>query len=151
MSNKNYNFDKAKALIEEKKESLESAALGMHEDWFWTANKIWENGVYTQELISNEDADKMNADYIAKRREGVSLFSDELKELDKHLISGIYGSHWATPTLQLNYLNGTDEMVECSIGEQDISLADKIEKQIECTSGCLSEGVQMALTPLKTN
>ena len=43
---KNYNFNKAKQIILENLENLESASLGMHEDWFWTAETIWENGEY---------------------------------------------------------------------------------------------------------
>ena len=48
---KNYNFKKAKELIENSKDCIISASLGMHEDWFWTAETIWENGKYTRELF----------------------------------------------------------------------------------------------------
>jgi hypothetical protein len=37
---KNYNFDKAKQLISEHPDTV-SASLGMHEDWCWTAEEIW--------------------------------------------------------------------------------------------------------------
>lgn len=86
---KNYNFNKAKQLIAENSENLESASLGMHEDWFWTAETVWENGNYRTELN------------------------------DETTIGGIGGSSWATPTLQLSFKDGTEKMIECSEGETD--------------------------------
>lgn len=47
---KKYDFKKAKALIKKHKDTLKEAALGMHEDWFWTAETIWTNGKYTRKL-----------------------------------------------------------------------------------------------------
>lgn len=118
-SRKEYDFAKAKQLIDERIESLESAALGMHEDWFWTANDVFEKGAYTVDLTTVTE------------------------------IGGINGSYWATPTLCLRYKDGNEDMIECSKGEQDISLGDKIEKQIMWTSGCLSTEVQENITPIK--
>jgi len=83
---KNYNFNKAKQLIAENLENLESASLGMHEDWFWTAETVWENGEYKNELN------------------------------DETTIGGIGGSSWATPTLQLLFKDGSEKMIECSVG-----------------------------------
>lgn len=37
---KKYNFERAKQLIEKHPDAV-SASLGMHEDWFWTAEEIW--------------------------------------------------------------------------------------------------------------
>jgi len=85
---KNYDFNKAKEIIE-KAENLKEASLGMHEDWSWTAETVWENGKFTQEL--NESTE----------------------------IGGISGSSWATPTLQLSFDNGDDKMIEVSIGESN--------------------------------
>lgn len=116
---KEYDYKKAMALIEERKESLESASLGMHEDWFWTADTVFEDGVYKKDLT---DPDL--------------------------IINGINSSCWATPTLQLMYKDGSDDMIECSKGEQDMSLGDKIENQIMWTYGCLSSQVQENITPL---
>lgn len=86
---KNYNFNKAKQLIAENLENLESASLGMHEDWFWTAETVWGNGEYKNELN------------------------------DETTIGGIGGSSWATPTLQLLFKDGSEKMIECSEGETD--------------------------------
>ena len=46
---KTYDYSKAKKIIEENKNNLKSAALGMHEDWLWTAETIFENGNYKKE------------------------------------------------------------------------------------------------------
>ena len=86
---KNYNFNKAKQLIAENSEILESSSLGMHEDWFWTAETVWEDGNYKTELN------------------------------DETTIGGISGSSWATPTIQLLFKDGTEKMIECSKGETD--------------------------------
>lgn len=90
---KNYDFNKAKQLIEENKENLESASLGMHEDWFWTAETIWENGEYKKEL-----------------------FKDQFEHI---CIAGISGSSWATPTIQLKFKDGTSKMLSCYQGDSD--------------------------------
>ena len=86
---KSYNFNKVKQLIEEHSENLESASLGMHEDWWWTAQTVWENGNYITELN------------------------------DETTICGICGSRWATPTIKLSFKDGTEKMIECSEGESD--------------------------------
>ena len=52
---KTYDFLKAKQLISENAENLVSASLGMHEDWAWTAETIWENGEFKHELPENAD------------------------------------------------------------------------------------------------
>ena len=86
---KKYDFVKAKKLIRENKENLESASIGMHEDWFWTAETVWEGGKYKQKL--NKDSN----------------------------LGGINESEWATPTLQLCYKGGREEMIEISIGANE--------------------------------
>jgi hypothetical protein len=84
---KKYDFDKAKQLIAENEDNLENASLGMHEDWFWTAETVWENGKFSQEL-NNET-----------------------------MIGGINGSCWATPAIKLSFKDGSQKMIECSDGE----------------------------------
>ena len=101
---KNYNFNKAKQLIAENLENLESASLGMHEDWFWTAETVWENGEYKNELN------------------------------DETTISGIGGSSWATPTLQLLFKDGSEKMIECSEGETDNHLLNPASCKIVVSS-----------------
>lgn len=79
-----YDFKKAKQFIEENKESIESASMGMHEDWFWTAETIFKDGEYL-----------------------VDLEKEDLK------IGGISGSYWATPVLQIEYKDGQSKTYHC--------------------------------------
>lgn len=150
---KTYDFVKAKQLIEQNKEQLLSASLDMHEDWFWTAETVWtiEEG-YIHNLPDN--ADELHESFIKARKEGLSMF---LKEKDKngfsksnpdydkyttHMIGGIYGSSWATPTLQLLFNDGNDKMLEVYKGESD---------EIKYSNdglGCLSGPVQNNITPI---
>lgn len=87
---KQYNFKKAKEIIEFNSEKLESATLGLHEDWFWTAEEVWSRD---KKFIK-----KLNS---------------------KTLIGGITGSFWATPTLSLQFIDGEERTVEVSLGIND--------------------------------
>ncbi len=145
---KYYDYDKAIKLIEENKESLNCAMMGMHEDWFWTGQTVWENGEFTRKFISNSDAQDLLQKCIDARNEGMSLFSDEWKQFEDCFIGGIMGSNWATPVIKFEFNDGSEKFLECCYGVQDIPLADKIEKQITWTSGCLSEGVQERIAPI---
>ena len=81
-----YNYSRAVELINAEK-NLATAEMGMYEDWFWTAETVWENGNYTKELKT------------APR------------------IAGISGSCWATPSIKLTYEDGTELMLPCFTGE----------------------------------
>lgn len=85
---RHYDYKKARDIIKENKDKLKEASLGMSEDWFWTAETIWENGKYIRRLTKNTE------------------------------ISGIDGSRWATPTLELWYKDGSSEMIPCYTGEK---------------------------------
>lgn len=86
---KEYDFQKAKRIIEENKNRLKMASLGMQEDWFWTAEDVFSESEYTLDLESAE------------------------------MIAGIPGSEWATPVIELEYLDGSREVFECFIGESE--------------------------------
>ena len=75
---KTYDFSKAKQLIKENAENLVSASLGMHEDWGWTAQTIWENGEFKHELPEN--ADEMEEQYIKARKKGLRMYLSEKDE-----------------------------------------------------------------------
>lgn len=81
-----YNYSKAKEIINAEM-GLESALLGMHEDWWWTSETIWQDGHFLCDLT---DGDK---------------------------IAGINGSNWATPTLCLRYKDGRERFIKCAQGE----------------------------------
>lgn len=75
-----YDFKKAKELIKSEKKAV-SASIGMLEDWYWTAENVWKEGEFTQNL-------------------------DEITT-----IGGINGSHWATPTLRFYYEDDKEKNV----------------------------------------
>ena len=149
---KTYDFSKAKQLISENAENLVSASLGMHEDWAWTAETIWENGNYKRELPDN--ADEMNEQFIEARKNGLSMFladkdenglskfNPEYDKLTKHEIAGIYGSTWATPAIELIFKDGEKEMHACYKGESSGSRSPFFQL------GVLSQQVQDNITPL---
>lgn len=83
---KMYDFAKVKDVIETSKSSIDSASMGMYEDWFWTAETVFEEGEYT-----------VNLDEITK-------------------IGGIDGSSWATPVVIISYKNGLSETIPCYEG-----------------------------------
>lgn len=85
---KTYDFAKAKQLIEENKDNIESAYLGMSEDWSWTAVAVFKDGEFTMDL-------------------------DEQPE-----IAGIKSSSWATPELRINFKDGNSEEIECLLASQ---------------------------------
>jgi len=81
---KHYDYDKAKSIIEENKsKGLVEASLGMKEDWFWTAETIWNDGKYVRVLKENTK------------------------------IGGIDGSNWATPILELIFTDETKITLNC--------------------------------------
>jgi hypothetical protein len=78
-----YDFAKAKQIIEEKEHDLDSASLGIDEDWFWTAETIYDNGKFVMNL-------------------------DEIQ-----CIAGIDGSLWGTPVLKLSLKDDSTMVVNC--------------------------------------
>lgn len=47
---KKYDFEKARLIIESRKEEIKVASLGMYEDWFWTAETVFEDGNLKHEM-----------------------------------------------------------------------------------------------------
>ena len=82
-----YDYGKAKKLVQKYSDTLEVACLGMAEDWFWTAEEIYEDGRLVCDLS------------------------------EKPEIGGICGSTWATPSLYFKFKDGREEMRDCYIGE----------------------------------
>jgi hypothetical protein len=146
---KYFDFDKVKDKIESYKESLESADLGMHEDWFWTATPIWENGNYTRTILSNKDAVKLHEEYIEARQNGMSILDEGINKYEDCLIGGIMGSSWATPTLQLIFKDGSEDMIDVSYGDFEKSEYERNIEQSQWVSGPLSSELQKNIKPLK--
>jgi len=87
-----YDYNLAKQTIQKYSDLLEEASLGMAEDWFWTAETVYEEGVF-----------KINLDE------------------ENLMIAGIGGSTWATPTLSLKFKDGSEKLLPCYTGETDIT------------------------------
>ena len=114
---KNYNFEKAIELIKENIDNLESASLGMHEDWCWTAESIWEDGKFKEEFLLAVNSNTCH-------------------------IGGIGGSTWATPTLCLEFKDGSDKMIKCHDNGESKSRPSFFEL------GVMSQPVQDKITPI---
>lgn len=85
---KYYDFKNISKYIKMRSDLIESVMLGMHEDWCWTAEIVYEEGHFTKELD----------------KEGIC-------------IAGIEGSTWATPYMEVIFKDGTEEGFEVSIGQ----------------------------------
>lgn len=83
-----YDFKSAKKYIQMHSDLIDSATLGIHEDWFWTAQTVFEDGRFL-----------------------IDLDEKDLK------IGGISGSDWGTPTLEIELKDGTEARKDCFIGE----------------------------------
>jgi hypothetical protein len=152
---KYYDYKKVKSFIEKHKNIIDSVSLGMHEDWFWTAQTVYEKGVYKHDMPN--DAMQREEIFIQKRKEGLSMFLEgltlnpEFDELTKHRIGGILGSSWATPVIHVVYFDGDEEYIECSIGDHSIDdVTIRIEKEMSVTEnlGCLSKPLQDNISPI---
>ena len=81
---KKYDFKNVKKFCQKYSDHIDSVQLGMQEDWYWTAETIYEEGTF-----------KVNLD-------------------DKNLdIAGIFSSDWATPSMKVDFKDGTEEMFDC--------------------------------------
>ena len=154
---KSYDYKKAKQLIEENKQSLLKACLGMHEDWLYTSETVWENGQFQRALPDN--AVELDKALLEKMKNGLSMFEGEndsgelnpvYKRMAAYKIKKIFSSSWATPTLQLVYKSGEDKMIPCYISDgEEIDFGEKVQQQIKATSGSFSSKVQEDITPLE--
>jgi hypothetical protein len=91
---KKYDFIKAHYFIAKLANEIESVSLGMREDWFWTAQTVYEDNKFTMNLRIK---DKMG---------------------------GIKGSTWATPSMQVCFKDGREVMVDCYVGQSTKTLEE---------------------------
>lgn len=90
-----YDFAKITAFIEQHKNQIASVTLGMYEDWWWTAETIWENGNYRPQ-------------YKNGLHEGMK-------------VAGLDGSIWATPAMLVKFKDGTKKCIACYKGQSDLA------------------------------
>ena len=87
---KRYDYAKAKENIEQG-EGVESATLGIAEDWYWTAQEVYS-------------ADK-----------GFLLDLETRPQ-----IAGIHGSRWGTPFLEIEYTDGSIDCSPCFLETETV-------------------------------
>lgn len=110
-----YDFKLAKTIIDKLSDLdvLSNASLGMHEDWFWTGQEVW----------NEEQGYLVNIDKITA-------------------IAGIDGSIWATPVLHVSFKDGENKVFNCYEGEMSVSILERIEAMNRASSGEISSKVQ---------
>lgn len=81
---KYYNPKLIKQFIDEHKDTVATVSVGMEEDWFWTAETIFEDGETSTDLSG-----------------------DSLR------VAGITGSTWATPVMRVEFKDGTEQVIPC--------------------------------------
>lgn len=139
-----YDYKKVKQLIDENAPEITEASLGMHEDWFWTAQTIFEKGEWTQQLFLGDliaEREKYKAEMVEAGQEKAARQS--VRDKYEHInIGGIAGSSWATPTLRLDYADGSCRMIPVFTGE-------KSSGQVFAVNGCLSGPVQQQIPELE--
>lgn len=82
--NKYYAPEIVRAFIEENKANIKSVDMGMVEDWFYTAETVFEDGKYFADLTG------------------------ETVE-----IAGIESSYWATPIMRVTFLDEKELAMLC--------------------------------------
>lgn len=142
---------------------LVEASLGMHEDWFWTAQTYWAEGKYANGKFNDEKVNKLTklVHECRKRANDNHVPGSDLMEnhdykrsykLQSQLPCSVMQSRWATPTLQLIFENGSDRMIDVSKGHhlpEDIMDAISDGSSTLGVSGPLSGPVQDNITPLE--
>lgn len=92
-------------------QDLGQALMGIHEDWFWTGQTVW------------------------------TMWEGYSESFESGVISGLTGSHWGTPVLELHFKDGTTKTYKCYIGSEADTLK-KIENEMFWVNGPLSGPVQ---------
>jgi len=88
--------------------NLHSAFMGMHEAWFFTAERVFYDGKYTKKKLETyEDG-------------------DELK------ICGIHQSKWATPVISVVFNDGESLTFNCYTGECTMDVLERITWMNKC-------------------
>lgn len=92
---KYYDFKRAKKIIEENAPKLEYAKMGTKQDWYWTAERVFENGALRSDFYQN----------------GIDGVGEETNFDGLVKLGGLAGSDWDTPILVLGYKDGNEEEI----------------------------------------
>ncbi len=82
---KKYDYNLIKKIVDTftSVTEVESVSMGFHEDWFWTAETIYENGGFTERFLWEKSA------------------------------GGVNGSTWATPVIEIELATGETHIFNC--------------------------------------
>lgn len=114
-----YDFKGAKALIEKHRDKIQSATMGMREDWFWTAEEVYSDGKFKVDLSDGNLT-----------------------------IGGISGSSWATPVIDITFTDGSNRAIECYIGSEPERTPPEWFS-LGCLSGPCQESVNSEFVEVK--
>jgi hypothetical protein len=92
---KYYDFKLAKKIIQKNAPKLEIARMGTASDWYWTSERVFENG-------------RLRTDF---HQIGIDGESEETDFDGLVKLGGIVGSDWDTPILVLEYKNGGEKTI----------------------------------------
>ena len=99
---KHYNKKFIREYIENHKEQIESVECFMREDYGWTCETVFEDGEFCK---------------------GFNWKDDYLR------VSGLTGSTWATPTMEVEFKDGRTEIIECWIDDGERASERQIREQ----------------------
>ena len=99
---KHYNTKFIREYIEQHKEQIVRADCFMREDYSWTCETVFEDG---------------------QLRKGFNWNDNYLR------VAGITGSTWATPTMEVEFIDGHTESVECWIDDGERVSERQIREQ----------------------
>lgn len=109
---KEYDFNLAKKIIDKftSLTEVEGAYMGMHEDWFWTADSVYENGEYQEpfrkQMIAGIDGSSW----------ATPVIQIELNNGETHVFN----------------------CYKTSSGHEEMDILEKIEQMAFCNGGVLS-------------
>lgn len=146
-----YDYNLAKKIINKLTNltEVDEVVMGMHEDWFWTAQTVWEEGKYLHPLPENADeleekVKQENPPFFETEKDenNLPILNKRREELTKHQINGVYGSSWATPVLSVRFADGTEKVFNCyKVKGEDINIENTITQMNNWANGCLSGSV----------
>lgn len=106
-----YDFKLIKSCIDGFRQLIDTASVGMLEDWFWTGHTIFEDDAYTEDIL----------------QEGYKP-------------AGIDGSLWATPILLIRFKDGTESIFDCgTFTREQWDRMEKFRPTLGCNPGPMTQ------------
>ena len=103
-----YDVKKIQDYIAAHESEINEVAVGMKEDWMWTAVTVYTDGEYTDEFIR-----------------GFSVDANRVE------LAGIYGSWWATPVMLVQFKDGKKVDFPCYVDDGK-EMSEKDVRMMKC-------------------